>query len=73
MMGFLSALASNPWVQRIIIPLASRIFLDLVERYRSDQQFREKINDAADLVKTAQTKEEKLDAAQKFQDALTLR
>ena len=72
-MTFLYSLASNPWVQRVIIPLASRIFLDLVERYRSDQQFKDKINEAADQVKTAQTKEEKLDAAQKFQDALTFR
>lgn len=54
----------------LLRPLLATVIVKLVERYQSDPQFRERIESAAGQVKKAQTKEEMLDAAKAYQDAL---
>lgn len=63
-MSFLAAIFA------ILRPLVASVIVKLVERYQSDPQFKAELDKAAGLVKTAQTKEEKLDAAKAYQDAL---
>lgn len=54
----------------LLRPLLAEIVIRLVERYQSDPRFKAELDFAAGRVKNAQTKEEMLDAAKAYQDAL---
>ncbi len=54
----------------LLRPLLAEIVIRLVERYQSDPRFKAELDVAAGRVKNAQTKEEMLDAAKAYQDAL---
>jgi len=70
MPAFFLAALSSPWVQKILFPALSYIFLKFEERYRSDPAFKERVDGAADLLKNAKTTEERQNAARAYQDAL---
>ena len=54
----------------LLHPLLAEVIIKIVERYQSDPKFKAELDFAAGRVKNAQTKQEMLDAAKAYQDAL---